>query len=104
MPKWADLCVIAVSYNLNRKHLMRVLVRPDNGDTLGPPRFLSRQSVLSEIERGVRVISAPLSRRQPGAFEKGARVRVVRVGREKYLTTRRNPTKRDNLGRLPELG
>jgi len=83
---------------------MRVLVRPDNGDTLGPPSFLSRETVLSAVERGVRVITAPLSKRQPGAFEKGARVKVVRAGREKYLTTHRSPTKRDSLGRLPELG
>lgn len=78
--------------------IAEVEVRISNGQALGAPGRVTRQQVVSEIDRGTAYKTAFL---RNGQWTAGEDVHVVSVGYERYLRTDRNQVRADNLGNLP---
>ena len=100
MAKWADYCISAVHYNLERTHIVKVKVHLDTGDSIGGAIEKSRSEVVSLIESGKTFVTITSSN---GSWHKGEDVRIVIVNGVKYLRTDANSRASDNLGNLPEF-
>ncbi|MGB8299220.1 MAG: DUF3892 domain-containing protein [Polyangia bacterium] len=98
--RWADFVITAVRYDPDRSHITELLVRTDNGDTLGAGTEWTRADVVLAIRRGQTFVTAFST---GSSFARGADVRVEMVGNEQFLRTDRNQRRADNLGELPEL-
>lgn len=101
MAKWADFCISSVRYDLCREHITDVVVRVDNGETIGSPVEWPRSQVISMIESAKTFVT--ITQGPDSKWRKGERVGVVVVGDMKYLRTDANAWKNDNLGELPEF-
>lgn len=100
MLKRADFCIVAVKYGRARSGIVEVEVRPDQGMTLGPSRWMSRQVVVNAIlVQGLTFITAY---RKDGQYVRGEDVGVVEVNGSYFLRTDRNRIGADNLENLPE--
>ncbi len=101
MAKWADYCISAVQYDSNHTHIVKVKVREDQGEKLGPEGVWTREQVVSSIDSGstfVTILMGPDNK-----WNKGAAVKIIVVDKVKYIRTDGNSKKADNLGELPEF-
>lgn len=101
MAKWADYGISAVRYDKERKHIQKVKVHEDNGDTFGQPSEETRSAVVSSIESGKTYVTILTSTDKK--WTKGEDVHIVTIEKKKYLRTDANETEEDNLGELPEF-
>ena len=100
MAKWADFVISAVDYSTAPKHIDRVRMHLDHGDTIGNGAEMRRSAVLSWIASGYSVATIVLN---DGKWNKGADVQVVHVNNKGYLRTSPDKNEQDNLGSLPRL-
>ncbi|MCK4504616.1 MAG: DUF3892 domain-containing protein [Candidatus Aegiribacteria sp.] len=101
MGEWADYCIVAVRYGMSHSEITDVKIRKDLPDCFGKPETWTKEKTIQQIRNFFREI---ITMTQNGDnFEKGAKVRAVRVDNEYYLRTDGNETKEDNLGELPEF-
>lgn len=98
--KWADYVITGVRYNASHSSISEVEVRADNGETIGAPRLVTRQQMISAIVGGESAVTAF---RRDTKWHKGEDVRVATINGVRYLRTDRNSTSADNLGNLPEV-
>jgi hypothetical protein len=97
--KWADYLVTAVRFNAAGTHIEVLEVRADNGESTGLPSERSRATVVALIEGGDTFCTA--TKNNAGNWQKGAVVKVVVVDSQKFLKTKADGIKQDNLDYLP---
>jgi Protein of unknown function (DUF3892) len=97
--KWADYIITAVRFNSTGTHIEAVQIRADNGDTAGAATVATRAQVIASLEAGRTFCTATKS--SDGNWQKGAAVKIVVVDQQKYLRTKADSIKADNLDRLP---
>lgn len=100
MNRWAHYVITAVGYDVDRNHISRLLVRPDEGEWLGSGEIWTKEQVVASLKLGYSFVTSYLN---GGKWIRGASVHVVEIGSKQYLRTDQNRTAADNLGSLPEL-
>jgi len=102
MDKWADYLISEVKFNNRDTHIVSVKVCEDNGDKVGSPVVKSRQWVVDRIDEKFTfetIFKSPTN----GKWERGAKVHIVTVEGVRYIKTRADSTKADNLDDLPRF-
>jgi hypothetical protein len=99
--KWADVLISAVEYSDRPRHIVRVAVHLDRGDSVGPKAELSRAAVISWIGAGYTF--ATITKGTDKKWQRGADVSIATRDRTKYIRTDADNRAEDNLGKLPEL-
>jgi hypothetical protein len=97
--KWADYIITAVRFNLAGTHIQAVQIRADNGDTTGLATETTRAQIVTSLEAGTTFCTA--TKGSDGNWHKGATVKIVVLDNEKYICTKADGTKKDNLDNLP---
>lgn len=101
MSKWADYGISAVRYNAAHTHIDRVRAHPDNGETIGAAAEYERATIVKAIKDGVTFVT--IIPRDPGKWQKGQPVYIIKVNGVEYIKTVDNGLERDNLENLPEF-
>jgi len=101
MAKWADYGISKVRYDEERTHIVKVKVREDRGDKLGPAEEWARKQVVSAIEGGTTFVT--ILEGSDGKWKKGQEVHIITVKGVKYIRTDQNAEASDNLENLPEF-
>ncbi len=101
MAKWADYGISKVRYDDKRKHIVKVLVHEDKGETIGGGKEWTRGQVVAAIERGKTFVT--ILKRDDDKWHKGQDIHTVTVNNVKYIRTDQNRTASDNLESLPEF-
>jgi len=97
--KWADYLITKVRFNSAKTHIDEVEVRADNGDTAGSPTKIKRSTVISKLESNYTYCTA--TKGSDGKFQKGAAVKIYKYDGEKFIKTKADGIKKDNLDNLP---
>ncbi|HEV2944033.1 MAG TPA: DUF3892 domain-containing protein [Solirubrobacteraceae bacterium] len=97
--KWADYLITKVRFNNAKTHIDEVEVRADNGDTAGAPTKTKRSTVVSKLEAGYTYCTATLG--SNNKWQKGAKVKIYTYDGQKFIKTRADGVKKDNLDNLP---
>jgi len=97
--KWADYLITAVSFNSAKTHIDEVEVCADNGDTTGSSTKIKRSTVVSKLESGYTYCTA--TKTSNGTWHYGAAVKIVTIDDEKFIRTKNDGIKKDNLDNLP---
>lgn len=101
MTKWADYLISAVRFNSEETHIIKVQVHPDSGDTVGTAAEMDRQSVVDLINKNYSF--ATIYKSGDGKWSLGAKVGIVTIGGVRYIKTRADSTRVDNLDDLPRF-
>lgn len=101
MAKWADYLISKVEFNAADTHIVKVEVYPDNGDKLGTKTEFIRQTVIALIDKGYTF--STIFKNSDGNWRQGARVITVTIEGVRYIKTRADNTKKDNLDNLPRF-
>jgi hypothetical protein len=99
--KWADYLISKVQYNEAETHIVKVLSHIDNGESVSGGTELARSTVVIRLGEGSTFVT--ITKDLEGRWTRGARVRAVTIGGEKYIRTDADSIKRDNLGSLPRF-
>jgi hypothetical protein len=97
--KWADYVITAVRFNASGSHIEQLQVREDTGETITEPTTKTRATVVSQIEAGNSYCTA--TKGSDGKWHYGAAVKVVTIDGEKFMKTKADTSKQDNLDNLP---
>jgi hypothetical protein len=97
--KWADYIITAVRFNLAGTHIQAVQIRADEGDKAGSPSETTRAQVVTWLESGYTFCTATIGGN--GNWQKGAPVKIVVIDNQKFIRTKADGTKADNLDNLP---
>ncbi len=97
--KWADYVITAVRFNTTGTHIESVQVRQDDGETIGAATTTSRSEVVRLLEAGYTFCTATMGAN--GKWNKGAAVKIVEIDNQKFICTKADGTKADNLDNLP---
>jgi hypothetical protein len=100
MSKWADYGISAVRFNGAHTHIDRVVVRPDNGSTIGAPTDHARADIVAAIKKGVTFVT--IFKDSNNQWNKGQPVYIVTINGTEYIKTVDNRKAVDNLDNLPE--
>jgi hypothetical protein len=97
--KWASYVITAVRFNSADTHIEYVQVHDhEDGERLSAPTTQSRAEVVHLLESGYTYCTATLS---GDSWYYGAAVRKVVIDNEKYIRTKNDGIKKDNLDNLP---
>lgn len=97
--KWADYCVIAA--DLSNELIDRVLVRRDEGKTLGwNEQPWNRAELVDAMLKGTTFVTSVLAE---GRWKRLRQVTLVETGGERFLRVDALQLASDNLGALPTL-
>jgi hypothetical protein len=99
--KWADYVITAVRFNSAGTHITEVQVREDTGENLTSAKTKTRSNVVTQIESGYTYCTA--TEGSDGKWKKGAEVKVVKIDYEKFIKTKADTSKKDNLDNLPRF-
>jgi len=99
MAKWANYVITAVRFNSAGTHIDQVQVREDSGDSLTSATTKTRSSVVTQIESGYTYCTA--TEGTDGKWKKGAAVKIFEIDGEKFIKTKADSSKKDNLDYLP---
>ncbi len=99
MSKWADYLISAVRFNGAGTHIVKVKAYVDNGDTVGSGFEMERTDVVKYIDDDKTF--ATIYQGTEGKWKFGASVRTVTIDGTRYIKTRADGTKADNLDNLP---
>jgi Protein of unknown function (DUF3892) len=97
--KWADYIITAVRFNSTATHIEAVQTRADNGDLIGVANQATRTQIVNSIESGTTFCTATLT--SDNKWHKGAAVKVVVIDNQKFIKTKADNSKADNLDNLP---
>ncbi len=97
--KWADYIITAVRFNSAGTHIEAVQIRADNGDTVGPASEATRARIVASLEAGTTFCTATKASNEN--WHKGAAAKIVVIDNQKYIRTKADGTKTDNLDNLP---
>ncbi len=103
MTKWADYLISEVQYveTATTKHISKVKVHTDLGESVGGSVTWSREDVVNAIDLNSTFMT--IFKGVNGSFNKGAKVEKIKINNEWFITTEPDKTKKDNLGNLPEF-
>ena len=101
MAKWADYLISAVKYNKDHKHIDKVRVHEDKGDSFGAEKIYSRMEVVNAINKSYTFVT--IYKGDNDKWKKGQKVFVVTINNKKYIKTVDNDKEEDNLENLPEF-
>ncbi len=101
MSKWADYGISAVQYNTEHKHIVKLRIHEDKGDTIGAPTDYTRQSVIDAIHNGTTFVT--IIKDTSGKWNKGQSVYIIKISGTEYVKTKDNGKESDNLENLPEF-
>lgn len=99
--KWADYLISEVQFNDADTHIVKVKVHKDNDDTVGGLSVWTRQDVIDSIDKGYTF--ATIYQNSAGNWTFGAKVITVTIEGTRYIKTRADNTKKDNLDNLPRF-
>jgi len=99
MAKWADFGVFRVRYDLSGTTIREVEVRPDRGSGFSEPRWVTRQGVVADMERGLTYVTI---RASAGKLYLGEPVGLVSFRGIQYIRSDRKAARCDSLGAVPE--
>ena len=86
-------------FNTAGTHIEEVQARKDTGDSLTSPTTKARATVVAELGSGYTYCTA--TEAGNGKWNKGAEVKVVTIHGEKFIKTKDDRSKADNLDNLP---
>lgn len=101
MNKWADYCISAIRYDINKNRIIKTKIHKDNSDSIGNEEEWTRTQVISAIEDGKTFVT--ITRNNNNSWIKGQDVHVITVNNNKYIRTDKNSKEADNLENLPEF-
>lgn len=101
MTKWADYGISAVRYDNDEKHIDKVKVHKDNGDTIGLSEIWSRKEVLAKMDYNKTFVT--ILKADDGKWKKGQNVHIITVDGRRFLRTDANKKDKDNLENLPNF-
>ena len=101
MVKWADYCISHVRYNDPKTHIEQVKVHQDLGDSLGIPSIWERTGVLDSLRNNESFCT--ITEGADNNWIQGAKVEIVTINGTDYIKTKKDSTKKDNLGKLPKF-
>jgi hypothetical protein len=99
MSKWADYLISAVRFNDAGTHIVKVKAHIDNGDTVGVGFEMARSDVVTYIDAGKTF--STIYKDADAKWKLGAGVKTVTIDGTRYIKTRADGTKADNLDNLP---
>lgn len=99
MSKWADYVITRVRFNSAGTHIEEVETYEHIDDELTNRTTKSRSSVVAQIESGYTFCTA--TKDSDGTYSYGAAVKVVTIHGEKFIKTKDDGSKQDNLDNLP---
>jgi hypothetical protein len=98
--KWADFVITAVRFNSADTHIEYVQAREDKGSTISEsPTTKSRDTVVTQLEGSYTFCTA--TKNSDGKWAKGAMVKIVTIEGAKFIKTKADGIKKDNLDNLP---
>jgi CRISPR/Cas system-associated protein Csm6 len=99
--KWADFVIAAVRFNSAVTHIEEVQVYEHDAENSKLVNMVikRRASVIAELDSSCSYVTAIES--STGNFEKGAEVKVYEYDSEKFIKTKADGIKKDNLDNLP---
>ena len=97
--KWADYVITRVRFNSAGTHIEEVETYEHTGAEPTNQTTRSRHTVVTQIESGYTYCTG--TKGSDGKWHKGAEVKVVTIDGEKYIKTKADKTKKDNLDNLP---
>ncbi|MBN6032916.1 DUF3892 domain-containing protein [Pantoea ananatis] len=95
-----DFYISAIKMDSTGQHIEYVMVRKNEGSSVGPATINSRAFVGELISTGKVEFKTITQNKTDGKWYTGAKVEVTAEG---YLTTHPNKTTLDNLGNLPKF-
>jgi len=101
MEKWADYLISEVSYSKKPKHIVKVKLHEDKGDTVGNGVISTREQVVKLLEAGKTVKT--IFKNSEGKWNIGEPVKIINVNGVKYIKTKADSEAVDNLENLPEF-
>jgi hypothetical protein len=97
--KWADFVITAVRFNSAGTHIEEVQTYEHADTALINQTTKNRHTVVTQIESGYTYCTA--TKGSDGKWYKGAEVSVVTIDDEKFIKTKADTSKKDNLDNLP---
>jgi hypothetical protein len=97
--KWADHVITAVRFNVADTHIESVQVREDTGESISGPTTRTRAEVVRALEGGYTFCTG--TKGSNGKWEYGAEVKIHEYDSEKFIKTKADGIKKDNLDNLP---
>jgi hypothetical protein len=97
--KWADYVITRVRFNSAGTHIESVETYEHSGNSLTNQSSKTRSSVVSAIDSGKSFCTA--TKNSEGSYSYGAAVKVVSIDGEKWIKTKADRIKKDNLDNLP---
>jgi uncharacterized protein DUF3892 len=101
MAKWADYLITAVRFNSAGTHIEYVQRRKDEDDKAGATSESSRAQIVASLESGTTYCTA--TKDGSGNLQMGAAVRIVTIEGTKFIKTKADGIKKDNLDNLPSF-
>jgi len=103
MAKWANYIITAVRFNSAGTHIEEVQVYEYDAENnqLVNMDIKRRASVVTAIDSGYTVCTATTN--SGGTYSYGAAVEVVAIDEEKFIKTKADTSKKDNLDNLPKF-
>ncbi len=99
--KWADYVITRKRLSSAGTHIETVETYEHNGSNLTSRATKSRDSVVSAIELGTTFCTA--TKNSDGTYSYGAPVKVVTMDGQKFIKTKADGVKKDNLDNLPDF-
>ncbi len=97
--QWADYVITRKRMNSAGTHIETVETYEHDGSNLTNQATKTRSSVVSAIESGTTFCTA--TKNSNGSYSYGASVKVVTIDGEKFIKTKADGVKKDNLDNLP---
>jgi hypothetical protein len=97
--KWAHYVITAVHFNSAGTHIEEVKTREHTDDGLSGTTTRTRARVVSLLESGSTFCTA--TKGSDDLWHKGAAVKIYEYDREKFIKTKADGIKKDNLDNLP---
>jgi hypothetical protein len=97
--KWADYVITRVRFNAAGTHIEKVETYEHSGNSLTNQSSKTRSSVVSAIDSGTSFCTA--TKDSNGTYSYGASVKVVTIDGERFIKTKADKVKKDNLDNLP---
>jgi hypothetical protein len=99
--KWADYVITAVRFNAAGTHIEQVKVSEHDVENSQLVNMVikSRSSVVASIGSGYTFCTA--TQNSNGGYSYGAEVKIVTIEGTKYIKTKADSSKKDNLDNLP---
>ncbi len=97
--KWADYVITRVRFNAAGTHIENVETYEHSGTSLTNQGSRTRSSVVSAIDSGTSFCTA--TKNSNGTYSYGAIVKVMTIDGERFIKTKSDKVKNDNLDNLP---